>query len=136
MIEIYVSINSTLEEVWEKYTSVDDVQYWSFASSDWAAEGIENDLSEGGRFKNRNFAKDGSMEFMFSGIYDEIIPKQKIGYTLDDGRKVEVNFTQNGNTVELRQFFEPESENSEEMQKDGWQAYLDNFKKYIESSSR
>lgn len=132
MIEISVSINATLDEVWEKYTSVNDIQYWAFASDDWAAEGIENNLSPGGSFKNRNFAKDGSMEFMFSGVYNEVTPKERLACTLDDGRKVEVNFKENGKFVELQQLFEPETENPEEMQKQGWQAYLNNFKKHAE----
>jgi len=135
MIEVSVSINAPIEEVWQKWTSVEDIQYWSFASDDWAAEGIENDLREGGHFKNRNFAKDGSFEFMFSGTYTEVVPNQKLAYTLDDGRSVEVDFAETDNGVTIRQRFDPESENSEDMQKQGWQAYLDNFKKYVESAN-
>lgn len=136
MIEIAITINAPLEVVWEKYTSVGDVQYWAFASDDWAAEGIENNLTVGGGIKNRNFAKDGSAEFMFSGVYTEVMPGKRLGYMLDDGRKVEVDFIDNGDTVELRQRFDPESGNPEEMQKDGWQAYLSNFKKHVESTDK
>ncbi len=134
MIEVSVNINSTIKVVWEKYTSVEDVQHWGFASDDWAAEGIENDVRPGGKFKNRNFAKDDSFEFMFSGAYTKVEPQKLLAYSLDDGRKVEVTFSKTGNGVSLRQSFDPESENSQEQQKTGWQAYLDNFKKYVESS--
>ncbi len=135
MIEVSVTVNASTEEVWQKYTSLEGVQYWSFASDDWAAEGLENNLEVGGSFKNRNFAKDGSMEFILSGRYTEVMPEERLAYTLDDGRKVEVDFIgQPGSTV-LRQRFDPETFNSEEKQKQGWQAYLDNFKKYVESSS-
>lgn len=133
MIEISVSINAPLKEVWEKYTSVDGIKHWSFASDDWAAEGIENDLRVGGSIKNRNFAKDGSAEFVFGGTYTEVVPEKRLSYTLGDGRKVEVDFEEVGRQTVLRQRFDPENQNPEEMQKQGWQAYLDNFKKYAES---
>lgn len=134
MIEISTHINTSAEEVWEKWTSVDGVKYWGFASDDWAAEGIENDVREGGTLKSRNFAKDGSFEFMLEGVYTKVAPQKYLAYTLGDGRKVEVNFEEADSGVTLRQLFEPETENPEDMQKQGWQAYLDNFKKYAEST--
>jgi uncharacterized protein YndB with AHSA1/START domain len=134
MIEVSVNINSNIKDVWEKYTSLEDVQYWGLASEDWAAEGIENDVRTGGKFENRNFAKDGSFEFMFSGVYTKVEPQKLLAYSLDDGRKVEVHFSETENGVSLSQSFDPETENPEEQQKTGWQAYLDNFKKYVESS--
>lgn len=134
MIEVSVTINAPLGEVWEKYTSVEGIKNWSFASDDWAAEGIENDLREGGSFKNRNFAKDGSAEFILGGAYTEVVPEKRLAYTFGDGRKVEIDFEKADDGVVLRQRFEPENLNSEEMQKQGWQAYLDNFKKFVEST--
>lgn len=133
MIEISTTINAPIKEVWDKYTSVDGIKHWSFASNEWAAEGIENDLKAGGVIKNRNFAKDGSAEFMFGGTYTEVTPLKRLAYTLDDGRKVEVDFDEVNGSTTIHQCFDPETLNSEEMQKDGWQAYLDNFKKYVES---
>lgn len=135
MIEVSTTVNAPLGEVWEKYTSVEGIKHWSFASDDWAAEGIENDLREGGVFKNRNYAKDGSAEFILGGTYTEVAPKKRLVYTLGDGRKVEIDFEEAGDAVVLNQRFDPEALNSEEMQKQGWQAYLDNFKKFVESSS-
>lgn len=134
MIEVSVNIHAPLLEVWEKWTSVDGVQYWAFASDDWAAEGIENDVKPGGNFKSRNFAKDGSFEFMFGGAYDTVVPQKHVTYTLGDGRKVEVKFDETPDGVNLTQQFEPETENPEKQQQEGWQAYLDNFKKYVENS--
>lgn len=133
MIEISVTINAPLKVVWNKYTGIDDVKHWAFASDDWAAEGIENDLRVGGNLKNRNFAKVGSAEFMFGGTYTEVIPEKRLAYTLDDGRKVEVDFNETDGVVVVQQRFDPETVNPEEMQKRGWQAYLDNFKKYVET---
>jgi uncharacterized protein YndB with AHSA1/START domain len=134
MITISVNIHAPLSEVWNKWISVDGVQHWAFASDDWAAEGIENDVKPGGAFKSRNFAKDGSFEFIFGGTYDTVDPKKRVTYTLGDGRKVEVMFDETPDGVRMSQLFEPEAENPEKQQQEGWQAYLDNFKKYVESS--
>lgn len=135
MIEISVTVMASAQAVWDAYTSIEGISRWSFASEDWAAEGIENNLQVGGKLKNRNFAKDGSAEFMFSGTYTEIIPKKRIAYTLDDGRSVEIDFEEMDNSTVIHQRFDPEFENPVEMQKQGWQAYLENFKKYAESRS-
>lgn len=134
MIEISVTVNAPIDEVWEKWTSVEGIQHWSFASDDWAAEGIENNLEVGGSLKSRNFAKDGSFEFMFGGTYTEVVPQKRLAYMLDDGRKVVVDFEAKDQTVTIHQRFDPETQNPEEMQKTGWQAYLDNFKNYVEST--
>lgn len=134
MIEISVSIDAAIEDVWNTWNSVDDIQFWSFAADDWAAEGIINDLRVGGKIKNRNFAKDGSAEFIFEGTYTQVTPQKHLAYTLGDGRKVEVNFNQTDKGVLVQELFDPEAENPEEMQKQGWQGYLDNFKKHVEST--
>ena len=106
----------------------------SLASDDWAAEGIVNDVKPGGAFKSRNFAKDGSFEFIFGGTYDTVDPRKRVTYTLGDGRKVEVMFDETPDGVRMSKLFEPEAQNPEKQQQEGWQAYLDNFKKYVESS--
>src|ERR1700733_9524708 len=92
MIEISVNINAPISEVWEKWINVEGVKHWAFASNDWAAEGIENDVTSGGKFSNRNYAKDGSMEFIFGGTYTDVEPQKTLKYILDDKRRVEVSF--------------------------------------------
>jgi hypothetical protein len=51
---------------------------------------------------------------------------------MDDGRKVKVEFQQTPEGVNVIETFDPESENSEEVQRAGWQAIMDNFKTYVE----
>jgi uncharacterized protein YndB with AHSA1/START domain len=80
-------------------------------------------------------AKDGSMGFDFDGVYDLVTPNEHIEYAMADGRKVKVIFTSQGDTTNLVESFDAESENSVEMQKGGWQAILDNFKKYVEAAA-
>jgi uncharacterized protein YndB with AHSA1/START domain len=135
MIEISATIDASLQEVWDKWVSVEGVQHWAFASDDWAAEGIENDAKAGGLFKTRCYAKDGSFEFIFGGRYDAVEAQKHVLQTLDDGRKVEVSFEATPGGVHVTQLFEPETENTIEQQQEGWQAYLDNFKKYVEATA-
>ena len=133
-ITIETTIQAPLQKVWDYWTGVEHIAGWAFASDDWGAEGISNDLKKDGRFSSRMFAKDGSTEFIFSGKYTEVADKKSLDYTLDDGRNVVVKFAETPMGVAIIQSFEPESENPIEMQRDGWQAYLDNFKKYVEST--
>ncbi len=132
-ITIQTSVQAPLKKVWDLWTGVEHIAGWAFASDDWGAEGITNHVQKDGKFSTRMFAKDGSFEFLFSGTYNEVVAYSSLDYTLDDGRNVVVNFAETPTEVTITQIFEPESENPIEMQRDGWQAFLDNFKKYVES---
>ena len=133
-ITIETTVQAPLQKVWDFWTGVEHIAGWAFASDDWGAEGISNNLEKDGTFSSRMFAKDGSFEFLFSGTYNEVMANTAISYTLDDGRAVTVNFTETPTGIRIVQSFEPESENPIEMQREGWQAYLDNFKQYAESN--
>ncbi len=133
MIEITATINAPIAKVWNAWTDIEAVKYWSFASDDWAAEGIENDVTPGGLYKARNYAKDGSMEFVMAWTYGEVEPQKLLTYTMEDGRKVRVAFSETEQGTRIDQAFDAEKENSEDMQRAGWQAYLNNFKAYVES---
>lgn len=131
-ITISTSINAPIEKVWEVWNDPNHIENWNAASDDWHTTSAKNDLRKGGKISSRMEAKDGSAGFDFEGIYDEVIPKGHLAYTLTDGRKVSVTFKANGKTTVVEESFEAESENSREMQRQGWQAILDNFKKYVE----
>lgn len=92
-------------------------------------------MKEGGKFTYRMEAKDGSFGFDFGGIYDEVRWHEKIAYTLGDGRKVTTTFHDKGNATEVIVIFEAESSNPVEIQQQGWQAILNNFKKYAEQKN-
>jgi uncharacterized protein YndB with AHSA1/START domain len=106
---------------------------WNFASEDWHSPRAENDLRAGGSFSSRMEAKDGSFGFDFGGVYDAVRENEYIEYTMGDGRNVKVEFTPQGNSTRVVERFEAERTHSEDMQKSGWQAILDNFRKYVES---
>ncbi len=133
-ITVETIIDAPLERVWEFYTQTEHVKQWNNASEDWHTPRAENDLQVGGRFTYRMESKDGNSGFDFSGVYDEVEENEIISYTMDDGRKVEVMFGENedGDT-RVKVTFEPEMENSIEMQRNGWQAILNNFKNYVEN---
>ena len=92
------------------------------------------DRRTNGKFKTTMAAKDGSFSFDFEGVYTNVQPNQVIEYTMADGRKVKIVFSEKGNETKVTETFDPESENSIEMQRGGWQAILDNFKKYTEAN--
>lgn len=131
-IEIENVVEAPLKKAWEHYTDPKHIVNWNAASEDWHCPEAENDIRTGGKFRSRMEAKDGSMGFDFEGIYDEVIPHQLIAYTMEDGRKVETTFDENNGKTIIKTIFDPENQNSIEMQKQGWQAILDNFKKYVE----
>lgn len=133
MITIETVINAPIEKVWEYWTNPDHMTKWNHASDDWHSPWAKNDLRVGGKFIARMEAKDGSVGFDFSGTYDEVKEYELIAYTMDDNRKVKVTFTQhNDEATKVVETFEPENENSVEMQREGWQSILDNFKNYVE----
>lgn len=134
-ISIKTTINAPIEKVWQYFTEPAHIKQWNNASPDWHTPAATNDLTIGGKFSYTMAAKDGSFSFDFEGIYDDIQENKYIAYTIADGRKVEIIFEANGDTVEIIETFEAENQNPVEMQRGGWQAILDNFKKLVESEN-
>lgn len=134
IITIEATVNAPIEKVWKYWTDTDHIVKWNSAHPSWHCPKAENNLKPGGKFSYRMEAVDGSFGFDFGGTYDVVTLHQYIEYTLEDERKVKNTFTSNGNTTVVKSEFEAESENPIEMQRDGWQAILDNFKKYVEES--
>lgn len=136
VITVNNTINAPVKKVWEYWTKPEHITLWNNASDDWHTPSAENDLRVGGKFIARMEAKDGSMGFDFGGVYDAVKENEYIEYTMDDGRKVIVHFTSKGDQTDVVESFEAEETNSVDMQRDGWQAILNNFKKYTESRVR
>ena len=134
VITVENTVNAPVAKVWEYWTKPEHITKWSNASDDWHTPHAENDLRVGGSFSSRMEAKDGSMGFDFGGIYDAVTPNEYIEYTLGDDRKVKITFTPIGESTRVVESFEAEETNPIEMQQGGWQAILDNFKKYTEAT--
>ena len=134
VITIESTVNAPAQKVWDYWTKPEHITKWNSASDDWHTPWAKADFREGGSFSARMEAKDGSMGFDFAGVYDVLRPNEYIEYTIGDGRKVKIKFNADGNKTKVVESFEAESQNSVELQKGGWQAILDNFKKYTEAN--
>ena len=132
-ITIESTVAANLKKVWENWTDPKDIIKWNFASNDWQCPKASNELKVGGKYSARMEAKDGSFGFDFDAIYNEVVDHKKLTYTMGDGRKATTIFEELGSKTKIMTTFDAETENPEEMQKQGWQAILDNFKKYVES---
>jgi uncharacterized protein YndB with AHSA1/START domain len=135
-ITVQASIDAPVAVVWKRWTTPDDIVHWNSASVDWHTPWAKNDLREGGRFTYRMECRDGSSGFDFSGVYEKVVPNKEIDYLLDDGRRVRVLFRTHAGQTEVLESFEPEEVNSSELQRSGWKAILDSFKKYTEAPAR
>jgi uncharacterized protein YndB with AHSA1/START domain len=132
-ITVQTLVGANMAKVWQTWNVPEDITMWCFASDDWYAPFAENDLRVGGKFVTTMSAKDGSESFDFSGVYTTIEENKKISYTLDDSRTVEIIFEETDGGVLVTETFEMENENTEELQRAGWQAILENFKKHAEN---
>ncbi len=135
IITVETSIKAPIEKVWEFWTNPQHITNWNFATDEWCCPSAINDLRPNGEFNWRMEAKDGSMGFDFTGKYDEVKLNELITYKMTDGRTVAINFLEFNNEVKLTEAFEAEGIHSGEQQRAGWQAILENFKKYVETNS-
>lgn len=130
-VQIQAIIAAKKAQVWDYYTNPTHIIHWNFASEDWCCPSAENDLRVGGTYKARMEAKDGSFGFDFEAVYDAIAPLKSFSYGLG-GRNVTVAFEEIADGTLVKVAFDPETENPIDMQRDGWQAILNNFKAYAE----
>jgi uncharacterized protein YndB with AHSA1/START domain len=132
LITIETLVNSDINKTWNCYTAPEHITKWNFAADTWHCPSASNDLRVGGKYTARMEAKDGSFGFDFEFIYDDINAPNSMAYKLLDKRKVKVNFETIEGATKVVVVFEPETENPVELQREGWQAILNNFKKYVE----
>jgi len=136
VVTVSTTIIAPLQRVWDLFTEPVHIIHWNHASDDWQTSYAESDLRPGGAFLSRMEARDGSEGFDFSGRFTDVIPGKSIAYTLDDGRNVDILFRETAGRTLVMESFETEDINSAELQRDGWQAILDNFMKYVEGYGR
>lgn len=133
LVTVKSEIDAPVEKVWEYWTKPEHITRWNFASDDWHCPWVENDVRNEGKFSWRMEAKDGSFGFDFSGVYTIVEPYNYIGEVLGDGREVKIKFEKANDKTFVTETFEAETQNPVEMQRNGWQAILNNFKKYAEN---
>ncbi len=133
-VTIEVTVNAPIEKAWQYWTQPEHITQWNYAADTWQCPSSTNDLRIGGKFTSRMEAKDGSFGFDFEGVYTDVVEHKQIAYALGDDRKVEVNFYAENNATRVVETFDAENQNDVEMQRGGWQAILNNFKKHVEGN--
>ena len=133
-VTVEATISADTKKVWDYYTKPEHITKWNFANDDWQCPTAENDLRVGGKYMARMEAKDGSFGFDFEATYDEVVDQKSVTYTMTDGRQSTTTFEDLGDNTKVTTTFDAEGQNDVEMQRAGWQAILDNFKKYTESN--
>lgn len=132
-IDIAATVTADLNSTWDAWNNPDDIIRWNTPHESWHTTRSTVDLREGGTFLSRMEAKDGSAGFDFEGTYTRVVPGEVIEYRMGDGREVKTEFLDRGGKTIVTTVFDAEMENSEEEQRSGWQAILDNFARYVEA---
>ena len=130
-ITVKTTIAAPIAKVWNAYTNPIDIINWNTADASCHCPKSENDLRVGGRFLSRMEAKDGSFGFDFEGTYNIINLHKEITYTMDDGRVAKTLFNEVDNKTEVETTFDAEEEYTLDLQRNGWQAILNNFANYV-----
>ncbi len=132
-IIVTATINTDAKKVWDYYTNPKHIVNWNFADPSWHCPTATNDMKVGGVYKARMEAKDGSFGFDFEAVYTEIHDGESFAYKFG-GRQASVVFKEQNGQTTVTVTFDPETQNPVEMQQQGWQAILNNFKNYTESN--
>ena len=133
-ITIQATVLADRKKAWDYYTEAKHITEWNFASEDWCCPSASNDMAVGGKFSWRMEAKDGSFGFDFEGVFTEVVPLEKLKYVFMDQREAEISFSDLPEGTLVQIVFDAENENSLELQKDGWQSILTNYKSHTEKN--
>ena len=134
LITVETKVAAPIAAVWKAYTTPDDIKKWNAASDDWHTTAVSVDLRVGGQFSSRMEAKDGSFGFDFAGTYTVVIPNERLEYSFGD-RNAIVAFDTVEESVIVRVTFDAEGTHSVDQQREGWQAILNNFARYVEQKA-
>lgn len=132
-VTVTATVSASKQKTWDYYTKPEHITKWNFADPSWHCPSASNDMSIGGHYVARMEAKDASLGFDFDAIYSDIKEGNEFTY-LFGGRTATVTFQERGEQTEVIVTFDPESENPMELQRQGWQSILNNFKEYTESN--
>ena len=134
-ITVETLVLADIDTAWVFWTEPKHIINWNFASADWECPLAEHDLKVGGTLKYHMAAKDGSVAFDFEGTFSKVEQPQLLEYTIKDGRRVSIQFIPERTATKIIETFQIEESYPIEMQKDGWQAILNSFKRYVENNN-
>ena len=132
-ITVETTVAAPPATAWAAHTQGRHITGWNFASDDWHCPSAEVDLRTGGRMTSRMEAKDSSMDFEFGGTYESVVPERETVMRMDDGRMSRTTFEEVEGGTKVTTTFDAETTNPIEMQRQGWQAILDNYRRYVET---
>ena len=133
-ITVSTIVNAPIARAWAVFTAPDHITQWNYASPEWCCPSARNDLRVGGEFSSRMEARDGSIGFDFTGVYTSVSALEQFTYILGDERRVTVTFEAiSSDQTRVTEVFDPETVNSEELQRGGWSAILENYRTYTET---
>ena len=132
-IIVETRVNAPLDVVWHAFTTPAEIRGWAAASDGWHVPRAEGDLREGGRFLTRMEARDGSAGFDFEGTYSVIETGRVLEQTLSDGRRIRAEFIDEPRQIIVRETFDADPATPIHLQRAGWQAILDSFKRHVET---
>ena len=123
--------------VFECWTKPEHLLHWYSAGGGWTTPHARTDPRQGGRFNIGFAGPDGKSGFDFTGTYDEVTPpgpgkNGRIAFTIYDGRRVIVDFAGQGGKTLITLILTLETTHSEEQQRHGWSAMLENLNTYLE----
>ncbi len=131
-LKIEAFIEAPVSRVWQCWTRPEHITQWNFASEDWRCPSAQVDLRTGGEYLARMESRDGSMGFDFRGNYGEVVQEERVVLLLEDGRRAMTRFESSPTGTRVETVFDAETQNPPELQQQGWQAILNQFKFYVE----
>jgi uncharacterized protein YndB with AHSA1/START domain len=133
-ITVEATINADIKKTWNYYTLPEHITKWNFADPSWHCPSASNDMKIGGKYLARMEAKDGSFGFDFEAYYTEINLGNSFTYEFG-GRVCTIVMAElENNQTAVKITFDPETENPINLQQQGWQLILNNFKSYTEEN--
>jgi len=131
MIEVSSAVSAAPHAAWSAFTEPEHIMKWNFAGDDWCCPSCSNDLRVGGTLNSRMEARDGSFGFDFESTYTTVEHATHLALAMGDERTWTVDFTDDGEgACIVTERFDPETQNSHDMQRMGWQMILDRFAAY------
>lgn len=132
-IHLQLTIHAPVAIVWQCLSEPFHIRQWNFAHDSWHCPQADHDWQVGGTFCYRMQAKDDSVGFDYAGVFDEIIPEQRLAYHLGDNRTVSIRLQAiDEHSTLFDQSFEPERTHDLQMQRSGWLAIAEHLKAYSE----
>ncbi|HRE87288.1 MULTISPECIES: SRPBCC domain-containing protein [unclassified Candidatus Accumulibacter] len=132
-VEAFVRVD--LDKVWAAWNNPADIVQWNAADETWHTKARAVDFREGGTFRSRMEAKNGTSGFDFEGTDTRIVATKLIQYQMSDGREVQACFVARSGGFLVTETFDAETENPPELQRHGWQAFLNSFSRHVEAKS-